>query len=47
VQYGNEDTHWEQAEGEGDDGDACDVPADLVELYEVLEWERAVQEAQE
>jgi hypothetical protein len=31
--------------GEGDfDGDEHGVPADLVELYEVLEWQRAVAE---
>lgn len=32
--------------GEGDfDGDEHGVPADLVELYEVLEWQRATGEA--
>lgn len=31
--------------GEGDfDGDQHGVPADLVELYEVLEWQRATGE---
>jgi hypothetical protein len=31
--------------GEGDDGASHEVPADLLELYEVLEWQRAVEEA--
>lgn len=26
---------------EGDDGEACDIDAELVELHEVLEWEAA------
>ncbi len=30
---------------EGDDEDHEGVPPDLLELYEVLEWERAVAEA--
>ncbi len=29
-------------ENEGDDEDHGTVPADLLELYEVLEWEKAV-----
>lgn len=32
-------------ETEGDDGPGHDVPPDLLELYEVLEWEAAVAAA--
>jgi hypothetical protein len=32
--------------GEGDDGAPHEVPLDLLELYEVLEWQRAVAEAE-
>lgn len=28
-------------EGEEGDADACDIDADLVELYEVIEYEKA------
>ena len=30
--------------GEGDFGESHDVPVDLLELYEVLEWQRATGE---
>ena len=37
--------HW-AGWGEGDSGESHEVPADLLELHEVLEWEAAVREAE-
>ena len=31
-------------QGEGDDGESHVVPPDLLELYEIQEWEKAVEE---
>ena len=31
-------------EGEGEDADACDIPDDLVELHEALEYKQLMEE---
>lgn len=39
-----DDVPVEEFSTEGDDGESHHVPADLLELHEVLEWEKAVSD---
>lgn len=40
------DEEHDDTEGEGPlDPDSCEIPAELVQLHEIIEWDATVQEA--